>query len=149
MKEKDFSKSREVQETESAYKEEKLNDFIPIEVIQAYKIKELKKEKKDLEDDYKTEVDYNKELLDKIKLLEESEKLLQKIKEYEIRFGVLGNELHKTNISGKEKNKIIKELRKSVDALRQERKVLLQRIKILEIKIKRYEKIYGALPQGA
>ena len=143
MKEDFRTEDREVHETESV-QEERLNDFIPIEVIQAYKIKNLKKEKKDLEDKYKTEVDYNNKLLDKIKFLEESEKLSQKIKEYEVKLDVLGNELHKTNISGKEKNKTIKELRKLVDSLRQERKVLLQRIKILEIKIKRYEEIYEA-----
>lgn len=132
MKE-DFSKGREVQGTESVCEEERLNDCVPIEVTQAYRIKELEKEKEDLEDKYKTVVNYNKELLDKIKLLEESEKFLQKIKEYEVKLDVLGNELHKANISGKERNKKLKEANKTVNKLRQYIKVLEQRVKILEI----------------
>ena len=74
MKE-DFSKGREVQGTESVCEEERLNDCVPIEVTQAYRIKELEKENKNLNEEIETSEDYINKLLEKIKLFEEYEKL--------------------------------------------------------------------------
>ena len=149
MKEDFRTEDREVHETESV-QEERLNDSVPDKaIIRGFQTENriYKKKLKESEKEIKTLLDENNYLLDENKKLKEEIKKLReegKVEKHENQ----KKELQKANESHREKNEMIKKLKREkylnsieLSTLKSQVKTCERIIEIKDRKIKDYEKI--------